>query len=281
MMSNTGQKYDELKKTIKEYGKALVCYSGGVDSTLLLKASVDALGRENVIALIAKSATYLDREVAEAKEFAEACGVACEVVETDEMEDEDFLLNSKERCYYCKTHLFKIARNIAKERGVDYIFEGSNVDDQGDYRPGRRAGKELGVKSPLLYAGLNKQQIREVSKELNLPTHDKPSLACLASRIPYGTRIDNDVLKKIERSEEYLRSLGVGQLRVRYHGQVARIEISDEDLDKVITFRDEIGETLKQIGFLYVTLDLKGYRTGSMNEGLAGRSDLSDAEGLL
>jgi uncharacterized protein len=263
------EKYESLKRLLERLGTAVVCYSGGVDSTLLLKAAFDALGAARVLALIARSATYPEREIEEAVRFCASLGAAYEVVETDEMGDDFFLRNTSERCYHCKRHLFGLARRIAQERGFVHVAEGSNVDDQGDYRPGRRAGMELGIKSPLLEAGLTKREIRRLSEELGLPTHDKPSLACLASRIPYGTRIEGEVLQRIEGAEEFLRSLGIGQVRVRYHGHMARIEVLEEDFGKVMALRDEIGGALKKIGFLYVALDLKGYRTGSMNEGLA------------
>jgi uncharacterized protein len=266
---NAKEKYESLRGLLERLGTVVICYSGGVDSTLLLKAAFDTLGRARMLALIARSATYPEREVEEAVRFCACLGAAYEVVETDEMGDDCFLRNTSERCYHCKSHLFGLARRIAQERGFDHVAEGSNVDDQGDYRPGRRAGTELGIKSPLLDAGLTKREIRQLSEELGLPTHDKPSLACLASRIPYGTRIEEEVLQRIEGAEEFLRSLGIGQVRVRYHGRVARIEVLEEDFGKVLALRDEIGNALKKLGFLYVTLDLKGYRTGSMNEGLA------------
>ncbi len=262
------QEYERLLSVLQGLGRVVVCYSGGVDSTLLLRAALDALGKERVLALIARSETYPEREIEEAVAFAASCEAPYEVIETDEMGDDCFLRNTTERCYYCKQHLFGRAREIARARGFDHVVEGSNVDDQGDYRPGRRAGKELAIRSPLLEAGLTKRQIRQISEALGLPTHDKPSLACLASRIPYGTRVEADILHKIERSEEFLRSLGIGQVRVRYHGQVARIEVLEEDFDKVMTLKDDIADALNKAGFLYVTLDLKGYRTGSMNEGL-------------
>ena len=255
-------------------GQAVICYSGGVDSTLLLKVCVDVLGKDGVLALIARSETYPEQEITEAVDFARSLGVAYEVIVTSEMEDESYLRNTKERCYHCKQHLFGRVRQIAAERGIDHVLEGSNVDDRGDYRPGRRAGQELGIESPLLMAGLTKADIREISKQLGLPTHNKPSLACLASRIPYGTRIEADVLKRIEEAEQFLRSLGIGQVRVRYHGPVARIEVTDEDFDAVMARKDEIGDALNKIGFLYVTLDLKGYRTGSMNEGLVKEGEI-------
>jgi pyridinium-3,5-biscarboxylic acid mononucleotide sulfurtransferase len=261
-------KYEELKAILKGLGRVVVCYSGGVDSTLLLKVSVDALGKENVLALIARSETYPEREIEEAKDFAMTLGVRYEAIETNEMEDACFVENTPDRCYHCKHHLFGDARKIAEEKGFAHVVEGSNVDDQGDYRPGRRAGLELEIVSPLLKANLNKKEIRALSRELGLPTHDKPSLACLSSRIPYGTKIEGDVLKRIGRSEDFIRDLGIRQVRVRFHDQVARIEVAEEDFDRVMACKDEIAEALKKFGFLYITLDLKGYRTGSMNEGL-------------
>ena len=244
----------------------LVTYSGGVDSTFLLKCCVDVLGRENVLAMIGVSPSYPEQEAGEAREYADLIGAEYICVATSEMEDADYRRNPRERCYHCKLNLFGIAEEVARKRGIDHILEGSNLDDLDDFRPGRRAVAEKGAKSPILMAGLTKAEVRELSRALGLPTHNKPSLACLASRIPYGTSIDAPLLKKIERSEAFLKSLGAYQVRVRYHGDLARIEVSDGDFDLIMANREKISERLREFGFTYVALDLKGYRMGSLNE---------------
>jgi len=250
----------------------VVAFSGGVDSTLLLKVCIDALGASNVLAFIGSSPAYPARELDEAKEIAKSLGVDFVIIETSEMEDPNFTSNPKERCYHCKLSLFDMMWEIAGKRGFKHVLEGSNVDDTKDFRPGRRAVKEKGVMSPLLMANLTKPEIREISRTMGLPTHDKPSYACLASRVPYGTRIDRDILGRIERSEEFLRGLGMSQVRVRYHGDVARIEVTEPDFDKLIRNREAIQSALKACGFTFATMDLKGYRTGSMNETSSERS---------
>jgi pyridinium-3,5-biscarboxylic acid mononucleotide sulfurtransferase len=265
-MDGVDSKLEELKRIIKDLGRVLVAYSGGVDSTFLLKCCVDTLGRENVLALIGVSPSYPAREMEEAKEYAALIGADYVCVETSEMEDANFVRNPRERCYYCKLNLFGKAEEVAKEKGFTYILEGSNLDDMDDFRPGRKACAERGVVSPILAANLTKAEVRELSKSLGLPTHDKPSLACLASRVPYGVAIDVSLLKKIELSEEFLKSLGVKQARVRSHGDMARIEVTDPDFDVVAAHREKIAGRLKEYGFTYVALDLKGYRTGSLNE---------------
>jgi pyridinium-3,5-biscarboxylic acid mononucleotide sulfurtransferase len=266
------KKYDDLKEVLRGLGRILICFSGGVDSTFLLKAAVDAVGKDNVLALIARSESYPEQEFTAARNFADSLGVPCEIVQTSEMSDEKYLVNAKDRCYHCKRHLFSVARSVAHKRGFPHVAEGSNVDDQGDYRPGRRAGLEAGVVSPLLGVGYTKSEIRDVSQELGLSTFKKPSMACLASRIPYGTRIATDVLKRIEKSEGFLKELGLTQVRVRYHGNIARIEVVPQEFDSVLPLREQIAEGLQKMGFLYVTLDLKGYRTGSLNEALDNRA---------
>jgi pyridinium-3,5-biscarboxylic acid mononucleotide sulfurtransferase len=259
-------KYHLLQKIINELGDALVAYSGGVDSTLLLKVCVDALGPERVLAFVAVSETYPEKEVEAACQLTKSLGVKCEIVRTTEMEDENFVANTKDRCYHCKLHLFEDALKLAETRGFRNVVEGSNVDDQGDYRPGRRAIAEKKIRSPLLEAGLTKSEIRTLSERLGLPTYNKPSMACLASRVPYGTKINERILQMIERSEEFLATLGIGQVRVRYHSGIARVEVEENDFDIVLDHKDEIVAALRNFGFMYVTLDLKGYRTGSMNE---------------
>jgi pyridinium-3,5-biscarboxylic acid mononucleotide sulfurtransferase len=262
---NTEEKFEKLKEIIRGLGKVVVAFSGGVDSTFLLKVCIDVLGKEDVLAFIGLSPTCPAREIEDAKKLSSLIGAEHVIVETTEMEDRNFLENSTSRCYFCKTHLFDRAWEIAKEKGFLHVLEGSNLDDMDDFRPGRKACLEQNVVSPLLMAELTKNEIRDLSKRLSLPTHDKPSFACLSSRIPYGTSIDGEILKSIECSEDFIRSLGIRQLRVRYHGAVARIEVLPEDFPVVLAKRTAIIEALKQYGFSYITLDLKGYKTGSMN----------------
>jgi len=264
-MTKTEEKYQSLKRVIEDLQKVVVAFSGGVDSTFLLKVSVDVLGRENVLAFIGLSPTCPDREIEEAKNLAAFIGAQYLIAETSEMDDPKFVENNRSRCYFCKSHLFVKAREIADQLGFLHVVEGSNLDDMDDFRPGRKACAEQKVESPLLEAGLTKKEIRELSKELSLPTHDKPAFACLSSRVPYGTPIAAAILKRIERSEDFIRSLGIRQVRVRYHGDVARIEVLSEDFGAVTANREQITEALALYGFSYVALDLTGYRTGSMN----------------
>jgi len=260
-------KHKKLREILNSFGSLLVAYSGGVDSSLLLKVAHDVLGR-NVLAVIARSETYTKEEGQAAIKFAKKLGVKYQIIKTDEFSDEHFLSNPTERCYYCKKELFSKLRDIAKKEGIRYVADGSNVSDLSDYRPGNNASKEFGIKSPLREAGLTKEDIRQLSRELKLPTWNKPSLACLASRIPYGTRITKEILKKIEKGEKYLRSLGLKQVRVRHHGNLARIEVDKCDIASLVDngTADKIDKKFKSLGYNYVTIDVAGYRTGSLNE---------------
>jgi uncharacterized protein len=263
---NLLEKEKKLEVIIKSYKSAVVAYSGGVDSTLLLFLTFKYLGKDNVLALIADSETYPEREKREAIQFCKDNDINYEILYTEELKDERFAKNPIDRCYYCKIHLFSSAKKIKEKKGFDVIFEGSNADDIMDYRPGRNAVKEYSIISPLLLADLNKKEIRELSKKYGLQTYNKPSKACLASRIPYGVRIDVNTLKKIDESEAFLESLGFRCVRVRVHGEIARIEVDKKDMERLLEKREEIIEGLQRLGFLYVTLDLEGYKTGSMNK---------------
>jgi pyridinium-3,5-biscarboxylic acid mononucleotide sulfurtransferase len=265
---DTEQKLNNLKEAIKAFQKIVIAFSGGVDSTFLLKVSVDVLGRTNVLAFIGLSPTCPQGEIEGAVRLSKLIGAEYIVEETSEMEDPYFIQNTTSRCYFCKTHLFEKAWEIAKNRGFLHVAEGSNLDDMDDFRPGRKACVEQNVLSPLLIAELTKNEIRELSKRYSLPTYDKPSLACLSSRIPYGTQISIEVLKRIECSEDFIRSLGIRQVRVRYYGSIARIEVMSEDFGTIMANTTSIVEALRQYGFFYVTLDLEGYKTGSMNIGI-------------
>lgn len=261
-------KLTDLQETFKKLGKVLIAFSGGVDSTFLLKVALDVLGKDNVLAVIAESPTYPGDEVEWALKLANKLKANYQLIQTDEFADRNFIKNPKERCYYCKGELFSKLNQIAKENNIPHVLDGSNYDDKSDYRPGTQAKCELGVKSPLLDLGFTKDDIRKYSKELDLPTWDKPSYACLASRIPYGTEITPEILKKVGEGEKFLRSLGFKQLRVRHHGNIVRIEVDQESLADVIQdeVRDKIAKKFEELGYTYVTFDIKGYRTGSMNE---------------
>lgn len=264
-------KYRRLKALLSETGGILVAYSGGVDSTLLLKAAVEALG-ERALAVVASSETYPSQEVAEAVCLAGELGARLREIHTEELGNEQFASNPPERCFYCKQELFGKLVEIAREEGLPVVADGSNVDDTGDYRPGMQAAAELGIRSPLREAGFTKAEVRELSKELGLPTWDKPSFACLASRFPYGEAITPERLQQVEAAERVLRELGFRQVRVRHHGDTARIEVGAEDLERVVEHREHIVAAFMKLGYLYVALDLEGYRTGSMNKPLARRA---------
>jgi len=267
---NTDEKIQALKEMIAVRGSMLVAFSGGVDSTFLLKIASQELGA-NVYAVIAASETYPGRETRSAAGLARKLKVRHEIIHTGELQNPEFVKNPPRRCYYCKKELWREMLAIARREGIGIVVDGQNRDDQSDYRPGAEASREMGIRSPLKEAGLGKADIRAYSRILGLPTWNKPSLACLASRIPYGTPIEIPKLTRIGAAEEYLRKLGFGQVRVRDHGSIARIEVEPGAFRNLSegNMRTKIDARLKKLGYLYVTADLAGYRTGSMNEGLA------------
>ncbi|MBQ3456762.1 MAG: ATP-dependent sacrificial sulfur transferase LarE [Synergistaceae bacterium] len=260
-------------KTLQDYLSSLnsvaVAFSGGVDSTFLLKVSHDLLA-DNAIAITVSASFTAHREMSEAEEFCRLNHIPHIKIHITESEIEGFTLNPPDRCYICKRAIFTRIISAAHEHGIPNVIDGSNLDDLGDYRPGMKALRELGVISPLIQCGFTKSDVRELSRELNLSTWDKPSFACLASRFVYGEKITPQKLQMVERSEDFLMSMGFRQIRVRIHGDIARIEILPEDFTRIIQdeTRSRIYDALKGYGFSYVALDLKGYRSGSMNENL-------------
>ncbi len=269
-MDRLKEKYNELLELLKSYENVAVAFSGGVDSTFLLNAAKEALD-DKVIAVTARSLSFPTRELNEAKVFASQISIEHLIVDSEELDIDGFSQNPKNRCYLCKSELFTKITEIAQNRNISVILEASNQDDNGDYRPGLLAVQELGIHSPLRQIGFTKDEIRILSKEQNLPTWNKPSFACLSSRFPYGESITPERLIMIDKAEQYLLDLGIWQVRVRIHNNLARIE-TDENGFKLLLdpqLRNQVYDALRKIGFTYVSLDLKGYRTGSMNETLS------------
>lgn len=247
--------------------RVAIAYSGGVDSSFLLKIAVDVLDGK-VLAVTVNSPACSKAEIQEASNLAKALKAKHSIVDLDILKNENVAKNDPDRCYHCKKMIYSTVIDLARKEGIRHVLDASNADDVHDYRPGRKASQELNIQIPLIDAGLSKQEIRELSKKMGLSTWNKPSSACLASRIPYGVELTEPILKKVEQAEEYLKTLGIDRCRVRYHHDIARIEVSPEALPHILKSRETIVTYFKHLGFTYVTIDLEGYRTGSMNEAL-------------
>ena len=268
---NLKEKYDSLQEILKDLGKVVVAYSGGVDSTFLLKAAIDTLGSENVLACISVGPSEPRNQLERAAKVAEEIGAHLHTIESNELDDPQFTANKADRCFHCKSHICRILLELAKERGVKHVIFGTNYDDLDDFRPGNRAMKVFGIRSPLAEAKLSKSDIRQLSRELGLPTADLPSSPCLASRIAYGLEVTVQRLKQIDEAEDFLRKLGLVEFRIRHHDTIARIEVNPQDIGKIATepFRSQIVDKMKSLGFKFVTVDLQGFRSGSLNEPLS------------
>lgn len=270
MTDTLAKKQEALRALLRQYGRAAVAFSGGVDSTYLLYEARETLGTENVIAVTMRLASVPERELAEAAAFCEKEGIRQEVLAIDQFSAPGFADNPPDRCYLCKRYLFETALEFARRAGFSFLLDGTNRDDADHYRPGMRAIAELGVASPLRLAELRKEEIRALSKEAGLPTWSKPAFACLATRFPYGEHITEEKLRRTEGAEDFLWRQGFTQFRVRSHGLLARIEVPKADMDRLYEMADEVARTFRALGYLYVTLDLMGYRMGSMDEANGG-----------
>jgi len=263
-------KYNQVRNHLADYRKTIIAYSGGADSSLVLKLSADILGTENVIAVTGSSETYTREEIEFAKFFAAQCGVRHIIIHTCELQDDKFCSNPPERCYICKYHFYSEVESLRLKENFEHILDGSNADDMQDFRPGLKAARGFGVKSPFAECGLTKNDIQKISREIGLVTWDRPANPCLASRIPYGSRITGEKLRMVADAERYIRSLGFCVVRVRHHDLMAKIEVPEDDLSRLLSdeTRNLISMKLKEIGFKWISADIEGYRQGSLNNAL-------------